>query len=251
MSLIIITPSMCSLKIDRGLGLGCALAETSDESTQSYTQRLRQVELYMDRALFVQARRELLKLIQTQQGERDYRVAKYLATCAHRLHDITEALRYLRVARRLTSDPQERAWIGDRYQLWSKSYGLVRFSSDPEGQGVIDLTSARRILNPDRLSVFKVAQEQLLKGVQTPHTLYLPYGSYLANSVSFQLKRGAPSPNVQLTLKPIAHVEESTNTSKWVYISLGGVALVAAILGGYALFQAPDTKERTLTLSFQ
>jgi hypothetical protein len=122
MSLVMISPSVWTLKMGGGgfgLNLKRAFATPSDVPSLSYAQRLRQVELYIDRGLFAPARKELLELINTSQGERDYRVAKYLATCAHRLHDITEALRYLRVARRLTSDPQERAWIGERYQSLS------------------------------------------------------------------------------------------------------------------------------------
>ena len=212
------------------------------EPLMSYEQRLQQVELYMERKLFVQAVHELKKLIQTQEGMNDYRVAKHLLLASYQLSDITSALHYLRVARNLTTDPQERTWLASTYKTWAKSYGLVRFESIPAGFGAIKLESERVLLNPERRKAFEVTQEQLLKGVSTPISVYLPYGSYLANKTPFALKREVSSQVVQLTLLKANAPPPSPSEARlpWGYITLGALVLIGGAVGGYYLVRSAN-----------
>lgn len=202
----------------------------------SYQQRIRQVELYIEGNLYEQALRELHSLAKTPEGAQDVRVAHSYALAHYNTSNVNQALFYLRRARSLTADDGLKSQLTRTYQDWIKSYGLVHFQSvGGTQQGAIHLSSDRNIVNPKRRKSFEVAQGLLAEGVSTPLSFYLPFGNYAANNVNFQLKASLPPPTVELMLTPVKSEPVSTTGSKWVYITLGGVALIATAVGGYYL----------------
>lgn len=208
-------------------------AQAADEN---YQQRIRQVELYIEGMLYTQAIKELKQLEKTPEGAQDVRVSYSLALAYYNSDDINNALFYLRKAKSQTVDEGFKTQLTQTYQQWIKSYGLVQFKSGNDVRsGSIQLTAERNIVNPKRRKSFKTAQKQLADGITTPISFYLPFGSYQANSVSFQLRSNLPPPVVELMLTPIKVEPLSTKSSKWVYITLGGVALIATAIGGYYL----------------
>jgi len=217
----------------------------------SYQQRVHQAELYVESKLYEQAVKELKELERSPEGSQDVRVSELLSLAYYHSNDINKALYYLRKARQLTEDEGFKARLTQNYQQWIKVFGLVQFASINEvPSGAIELNSDRKILNPKRRAAFKVAQRQLRRGVTLPLSMYLPFGSYVANSVPFQIKPSYPSANVELSLIPVKDEAVSTKTSKWVYITLGGVALIATALGGYYLLSPKQVSGTTVMPTF-
>ena len=212
----------------------------------SYEQRINQANLYIRQELYHQALAELEVLLATPQGATDVRVVAAAAEASYRTRDITKALDLLRVARRLSQSPSERHELGERYNAWSSEYGPVRFeSSNALRRGALALESDRKILNPERREVFERARERLALGFIPPLSLYLPYGSYTANQVPFQLLPSQPMPIVAVPLDSIAAPAEPPATSSsnaWVYVSVGGAVLVAVLAGVYFANADPAPK---------
>jgi len=217
----------------------------------SYQQRVHQAERYVEGKLYEQAVKELKELERSPEGSQDVRVSELLSLAYYHSNDINKALYYLRQARQLTADEGLRARLTQHYQQWIKAFGLVQFASlTPTTSGAIELNAERKILNPKRRAAFKIAQRQLRRGVTLPLSMYLPFGSYVANSVPFQLKPSLPPPSVELSLIPVKGEAVSTKTSKWVYITLGGVALIATAVGGYYLLSSQQGSETTVMPTF-
>lgn len=213
----------------------------------SYEQRLNQASLYMRQELYHQALAELEVLLATPQGATDLRVVVTAAEASYGVRDITKALDYLRVARRLSQSPSERHELGERYNAWSSEYAPVRFeSSNALRRGALVLESDRKILNPERREVFERARERLALGFVSPLSLYLPYGSYTANQVPFQLVMSQPMPIVAVPLDPITTPGEPpapSSSNTWVYVSLGGAVLVAVLTGVYLATADPPPQK--------
>lgn len=225
------------------LGFRSLLISDASAKDLSYQQRVRQVELYIDSKLYEQALKELKSLEQTPEGGQDVRVAHSYALAHYNTFNVNRALFYLRRARTLTADDRLKAQLTQTYQQWIKAYGLVNFQSLNQVQrGAIKLETERTIINPKRRKSFKIAQRLLAEGVMTPISFYLPFGSYTANDVQFQLKSSLPPPTVELMLRPVHTEPVSTKSSKWVYITLGGVALIATAVGGYYLLTSDSSE---------
>jgi len=185
-----------------------------------------------------QAKTELVELGQSPEGKYDVRIASAMAIVAYKLHHISLALQYLRKARKLSRDPQEKSKFSDLHERWAKEYGLIRFESlDTTQFGRLELKRMTRILNAKRKAVLKVVKEQLSGGVTLPISLYLPYGKYTANDTPFNLKLNAQPSVVEVSLIPIPKQEQSTNVSSWVYIGVGGLLIASIGVGGYFLLQ--------------
>lgn len=220
---------------------------------QSYEQRLYQANLYMRQELYAQALIELETLLRTPQGSVDVRVVTAAAEASYKTHDITKALEYLRVARRLSQDPMQRQSLSDRYEAWSSEYGPVRFeSANALRFGALTLESERKILSPERREVFEVARARLAQGITPPLSLYLPYGAYLANQVPFQLVPSRPMPIVVAPLTPISAPidppQAPSSSNKWVYVSLGGALVVAILTGVYIATSDPEPRSARLLI---
>jgi len=225
------------------VGIRGALISEVSAKELSYQQRIRQVELYIDSKLYDQALKELKLLERTPEGGQDVRVAHSYALAHYNTFNVNQALFYLRRARTLTADMDLKAQLTQTYQRWIKAYGLVNFQSLNQVQrGAIKLETERVIINPKRRKSFKIAQRLLAEGVTTPISFYLPFGSYTANDVEFQLKSSLPPPTVELMLTPVHTEPVSTKSSKWVYITLGGVALIATAVGGYYLLTSDSSE---------
>ena len=232
--------------------LCASLAHTPRAHADSgdHQHKMRQVALYIEAKLYNQALRELKDIEQTPEGAQDVQVSRSMSIAYYHTYNINQALFYLRQARRLTTDGQLKLQLAETYQDWTKSYGLVHFQSTTQARGSIELTPERTIVNPQRRKSLSVAQAQLKRGITTPASFYLPYGSYLANAERFQLKSNLPPPTVKLMLKPLPTDGLSTKGSKWVYITLGGVALIATTVGGYYLMKN-DSSNRVQTVNVQ
>ena len=216
----------------------CVLAQPQ----RSYEQRLDQIKLYIQEGLHKQAQEELNVLLQTAKGARDVRVAQSLAINAYKLNRMTQALNYLRTARRLARNPEERELFTNLYERWQQEYGLVQFvSKNHLKYGSINLQRARLPLNTKRREVFFNAQKDLKLGIKTPKAIYLPYGTYMANQIKFKIRRDQESPIVKLMLTPLANPPKSKSSSKksnilpWIYAGIGSVALIALGVGTYYL----------------
>ena len=220
---------------------------------RSYEQKLDQVRLYINNQMYLAALNELNLLSESSEGREDERIFTALAKVNYKLYNITTALSNLRRARRLTQDPKDRALLTELYDQWLNTYGLVRFeSADRQEEGVITLSRKRKFINRERREALSRATKQLAKGVRLPISLYLPYGKYQVNGTQFKLERNQPTPIVDVLLKPIeatapAHVERSSH--KWLYIGLGSVAVIAAGVGGYLLFDEDPPSSRPLYIS--
>ena len=218
----------------------------------SYQQKLAQAKLYIQKKHYKQAQIELEALRNTKEGERDVDVYDLLATNAYRMDKITQALTYLRQARMLTSDAQQRIELTERYKRWSRAYGLVQFvSKNDVAEGSIELKRSRPLINAKKKATFLRTQKELKRGVRTPISTYLPYGNYTANQIDFKLKRNQEAPTVKLWLHPLSaplptHTDKKSKSglSKWVYVGIGSAILVAAI-GTYYLMNSSESPPQT------
>jgi hypothetical protein len=218
--------------------LTISLNQAEAQPKPSYEQRLDQVRLYIEKNLLNQAKTELIELGQSPMGKYDVRIASAMAIVAYKLHHMSLALQYLRKARKLSRDVQEKLEFNALHERWAKEYGLVRFESlDTTQFGRLKLKRTTRILNAKRKAVLKVVNEQISGGVTLPFSLYLPYGKYTANDTPFNLKLNALPSVVKVSLIPIPRQEQSTNVSSWVYIGVGGLLIASIGVGGYFLLK--------------
>ena len=222
---------------------------------RSYEQQLEQVRLYIKKKMYEAAKNELEHLKFSDRGRDDERVYTALAKVNYKLHYITEALDHLRQARQLTRDPNTRSQLSNLYEQWLSAFGLVRFESIDELQrGRVELIRKRKLINKQRQSALLSVQKQLSSAVNLPVSVYLPYGSYTANGVSFKLERNQPTPIVELMVVPIdetvREVEKKLNIP-WAYVSAGAVAIIGAGIGAYLLSQdsAVPSQKLTITIS--
>ena len=220
---------------------------------RSYEQKLDQVRLYINNQMYLAALNELNLLSESPEGQEDERIFTALAKVNYKLHNITTALSNLRRARRLTQDPKDRVLLTELYDQWLNTYGLVRFeSADRQVEGVITLSRKRKFINRERREALARATKQLSKGVRLPISLYLPYGKYQVNGTQFKLERNQPTPIVDILLKPLeptAPDQAERSSNKWLYIGLGSVAVIAAGVGGYFLFDQDSPSSRPLYIS--
>ncbi len=227
--------------------------ETHAAPIRTYEQQLEQVRLYINNDMFEAAKRELERLQKLERGKSDERVHIALAKVNYKLFNITQALSNLRRARNLVRDTNARQKLTVLYEQWLSIYGLVRFESVDQLQtGTIELVRKRKFINRDRQLALEKVQESLQDKVQLPASIYLPYGSYLANGVSFRVKRNQPTPIVELMLTPIVNqtpVPVKRDFTKWVYVGLGSLAFLSATIGGYYLLQEPPPPSRQLTIT--
>lgn len=218
---------------------------------QTYEQRLDQVRLYIRNQMLPAALTELEQLSRTQQGQADVRVFAALAKVNFKLHEVTLALKHLRTARDLSRNPAEQAQLTSLYEEWLSEFGLVRFEpASSVSQGSFELVRKRKLINQERQAVLDHVSQQFRNGITLPISVYLPYGSYLINEAPFKIARDGTVPVVSVLLKPTQmdppKIEEPF---PWLYVGLGGVAIIAAGIGSYFILSDPPSAEPTVDIN--
>lgn len=132
-----------------------------------------------------------------------------------------------------------------------EGFGEVRFVPIPAQQeltsGEIRLKSRSELINPKKKEIFEGIAERLAAGpVPLPHTLFLPYGTYLANDTAFVVERGNEPSEVQLffapAIPPLAAVPDEPakpSLSPWWYVGAAALVVGAGTTAAVLLLGGP------------
>ncbi len=213
-----------------------------------FQQKLDQGLLYLKKNMYQQAREELLPLYQLEQGKSNSHLLISLAKVSYELYLMTDAFKFLGEAKRQVDlTGSELREIKEFYDEWNKQYAPITFqSADKVNEGSFTLKSTSTLINQHKKSVVQESSQQVAQGVILPISIYLPYGSYLANQTPFTLTLNEPSPIVEVVLTPLPKSKKQ-DSNLLLYTGIGvGVALIAG-LGLYFLSQ--DTSEPKFTVN--
>jgi hypothetical protein len=224
------------------------LSTTLQAEEADFQQKLDQGLLYLKKNMYQQAKEELLPLYQMEQGKRNSQLLISLAKISYELYLMTDAFKFLGEARNqsdLTSS--ENRDIKEMYDEWKKQYAPVTFqSAGSPNEGIFTLKSTSTLINQHKKSVVQESAQQMALGAMLPLSIYLPYGSYLANQTPFTLTLNEPSPVVEVVLTPLPKTKKQ-NSNILLYTGIGvGIAVVTG-LGLYFLSQ--DTSEPKFTVN--
>lgn len=214
---------------------GPALADEDPEEIVEHA--LQQARLYHRRGRLKEARRAISEALSLEEGQENARVHLLAAEIHRDRGEIDLCLRAISKARQ-HGDAGQREKADAVFRALKKTFGEVRILT-PNGvhlKGRIFLESTEPLINVRRKTLFKgVQRHSLVRARRYPDSIWLPFGAYSANGVSFQHRPGGRT-EVDVPFPVIAVLGPRPRRS-WQPLHK---ALAARVGGVVRSFELPD-----------
>ena len=221
-----------------------AFAQDGDGEGQNFEQVRDQGVLYFKRNRFKQAMGQFNKAYKLKGGHEDFTTVFYRGQTAHKLLLLEIAFEMAQKAKELAADDARKKGKAEALiQEMASLYGAATVKPAKEEtnrKGRIFLEAKTRIINREKKRQFKAIRLRFRSNdIEVPTTIYLPYGSYLANNVPFELEPGDASPTVEVFLQ-IVQKDEGIPWYWWV--SAGGAVVGGVVLAVFFASGGEETK---------
>ena len=240
------------LALSVALAVGAVVTPVGPAWAQGGAQTLEDVRdqgvLYFNKNLFKQARVFLDRAWKMPGGREDVRTAYYRASTYFKLLVIEEAFATGEIAEKLAGDnARYKRRVGELMGEMRGLFGAVTLKAaegETNAKGRIFFEAQTGIINRAKKKRFMAIRERFrTTDIKLPITVYLPWGQYTANKVPFKLVQGEDAPVLEIFLQVDRTNDPKgggLSTMQWVWIGVGGAALVAGAVTAGILLQEPE-----------
>lgn len=207
--------------------------------------------LYYKKKMFPLAKTQFDQAYALADGAKDFNVVYYRALVCYELLQLEVAFEMAEIAVKIATEEQDK---NDAQSLLEKLNGLFSYviiepaKEETNKKGRIYLEAKTKILNQQKRESFESIRARFREmDVTLPTRIYLPYGSFKANNVPFNIVEDPDEiPKVQVFFH-IIQDENQKRIPTWLIGSLGVAGAAAVGLTTYFLFFNTDPEERFRT----